>query len=245
MIREALDEGVTRAQIFDQPDGINNPNGVKMSQVFTTRVNPAIGHIIDPADPSVRSPANNSYEVIHRPRAGFRYGGTAEGVDAAFNIASGFGGVPNYPNAWMRLKREGQKITTWRSDDGVTWTGGANVTYTNLAATVEDESLANTLFVGMFLAPEMGNNNARLEVGHSVHAKFREYGNVGGGGGTGPSITSVVLSGGNVIVTYPAGTTLQSTLSLTSPNWGPVAGATSPYSTPPTGAERYFRLTQP
>jgi hypothetical protein len=244
MIREALDEGVKRTDIFDQPDGVNNPNGVKMSQVFTTRVNPAIGHIIDPADPNTRSPANNNYEVIHRPRAGFRYGGTGEGVNAAFNIASGFPAVPPpYPNAWIRIQRRGQTITTWYSADGVTWLGGANVTYTDIPDTAEVETLANTLFVGPFYAPEMVNNNARMEVGHSVHAKFREYGDVGGGGGTGPRITSVVLSGGMVIITYPSGT-LQSSPSLGSPNWTDVAGATSPHSTSPTGAERYFRLRQ-
>jgi len=237
MIREALDEGVKRADIFNET---TNPTGVKMSQVFTTRVNPAIGHIIDPADPSVRSPANNSYEVIHRPRAGYRYGGTGEGVNAAFNIASGFGTPPPYPNAWIRIQRRGQTITTWRSADGVNWLGGANVTYTDIADTPEVETLADTLFVGPFYCPEMGNNNSRLEVGHSVHAKFREYGDVGGAL---PRIASVTLSGGMVIITYPTGT-LQSSPSLGSPAWADVTGATSPYSTPPAGATRYFRLRQ-
>jgi hypothetical protein len=241
MVREALDEGVTRAQIFDQPDGAINPNGIKMSQDFTTRVNPAIGHIIDPADPSVRSPANNSYEVIHRPRAGFRYGGTGEGVDAAFNIASGFAGAPNYPGAWIRIKREGQKITTWRSDDGVTWTGGANVTYTNLSTTVEDESLAATLFIGPFYGPEMVNNNAKTEVGHSVHAKFRDYGDVGGGG-VGPVIT-FTKNGNNLVVSWTGAGSLEGSSVLPATTWTPIAG-TSPVSVPIGTANQFIRVKQ-
>jgi hypothetical protein len=240
MIREALDEGVKRSEIFDQPDGVNNPNGVKMSQVFTTRVNPAIGHIIDPADPATRSPANNSYEVIHRPRAGFRYGGTGEGVNAAFNIASGFGGAPPYPNAWIRIQRRGQTITTWRSSDGVDWQGGANVTYTDISDTAEVETLADTLFVGPFYAPEFANNNSRTEVGHSVHAKFRDYGDVGGG--TLPRITAITLAGANVTITFTG--TLQGAAAVTGPYSDVTGAAGGTYSTPASAAQQYFRSRQ-
>jgi hypothetical protein len=241
MIREALDEGVTRPQIFDQPDGVNNPTGVKMSQVFTTRVNPAIGHIIDPSDPSARSPANNSYEVIHRPRAGFRYGGTGEGVNPAFNIASGFGGAPSYPNAWIRIQRRGQTITTWRSDDGVNWQGGANVTYTDIADTPEIETLSTNLFVGVFYAPEFGNNNSRTEVGHSVHAKFRDYGDfvTGGGGGIRASIARV---GNTISISWTGTGVLQSADTITGV-WTPVVGGTtSPVVITPTGTARFYRV---
>jgi hypothetical protein len=237
MIREALDEGVKRTEIFDETA---NPTGVKMSQVFTTRVNPAVGHIIDQADPSTRSPANNSYEVIHRPRAGYRYGGTGEGVDAAFNIAAGFGGAPPYPNAWIRIKREGQKITTWKSDDGVTWTGGANVTYTDIAATVEVETLTDTLFVGMYYAPEMGNNNCRLEVGHSVVAKFRDYGDVGGGGG--PVIT-FSQNGNNLVLSWTGSGSLEGSPVLPATTWTPITG-TSPVTVPIGTANQFIRVKQ-
>jgi len=238
-LREVLNEGVTRDQRYDET---TNPTGEKFAQNFTIRVNPVQGWINPATGNAV--PGNNSYEVIHRPREGYRY--TA--YNAIYNINAGFGGAPAYPNAWMRLQRKGQTVTCWKSDDGVTWTGGANVTYTNDPDTPEDETLSATLFVGVFWGPELLNNgidglaNVGTGLGHSVHVKFREYGDVAAAR---PSITSVRLTSGNVIITYPAGTTLQSTPSLTSPNWAPVTGATSPYSTQPTGAERYFRLSQP
>jgi hypothetical protein len=57
-------------------------------------------------------------------------------------------------------------------------------------------------------------------------------------------ITSVTLTGGNVVITYPSGT-LQASPTLTSPTWADVTGASSPsYSTAPSGAARYFRLRQ-
>jgi hypothetical protein len=69
--------------------------------------------------------------------------------------------------------------------------------------------------------------------------------NVGGGGtGGGLKITSVALVNGQVVITYPTGT-LQSANSLVGTiTWADVPGATSPYSTPPSGGQKYFRLRQ-
>jgi hypothetical protein len=157
----------------------DNPTGVKMAQTFSIRANPTQGA----TDPSTGTPitGNNSYEQIHRPREGFNY----DGFNAIYNIQSGFAGVPPYPNAWMRLKREGQKITAWRSSDGVNWEGGANITYTDDPDTEENELLADKLYVGPFYAPEYLNNNilAGDILTKSAVAKFREYGPVGGGSG--------------------------------------------------------------
>jgi hypothetical protein len=63
------------------------------------------------------------------------------------------------------------------------------------------------------------------------------------GGSTGDlEIESIALTGGNVVITYAAGT-LESAASVTGP-YAPVAGATSPYSTPPSGAATFYRLSE-
>jgi hypothetical protein len=59
-----------------------------------------------------------------------------------------------------------------------------------------------------------------------------------------PTIDSVSLQGGNVVITWDeAGATLQSADAVTGP-WNNVAGATSPYSIPASGTQKYFRLVQ-
>jgi hypothetical protein len=57
---------------------------------------------------------------------------------------------------------------------------------------------------------------------------------------TGPQI-SLILSGGNVVITYDG--TLQSADVVTGP-YTDVSGATSPYTIPATGAQKYFRSSQ-
>ena len=124
MVREVLDTGVTHDQVTA---------GYRMSQNYTIRVNPVTQWS--------GAAGNNLYELIHRPVEGGVY--DPAGYPPIYNIQSAFGGVPNYPTAWMRLRRVGQVIEAYKSDDGITWVGPATVTYTNDPATVEqDESLA-------------------------------------------------------------------------------------------------------
>jgi hypothetical protein len=56
-----------------------------------------------------------------------------------------------------------------------------------------------------------------------------------------PEITDITLSGGNVNIVWTGGGTLERAAAITGP-WSDVAGATSPYSTPTSGAEAYFRV---
>lgn len=66
-----------------------------------------------------------------------------------------------------------------------------------------------------------------------------------------PVKLTVAIANGNAVITWPTpppGSVLESTTSLSPANWQPVAGATSPYSAPLSGANnkaRYFRLRQP
>ena len=196
MIREALDTGVTHDQVTA---------GYRMSQSYTIRVNPVTQHN--------GAAGNNSYELIHRPIEGGVY--DPAGYPPMYNILSGFGGAPNYPTAWMRLKRIGQVIEAYKSDDGFTWVGPATVTYTNDPATVEqDESLAATVYIGMFYAPEMANNDTANGFGRSGIAKFRDYGPFGGGGG--PDLT-ITRSGNSVTLSWTGEGTLQEAPNITGP----------------------------
>lgn len=214
-VREALDSGITRADIAAPPAGM----GYRFSQNFTIRVNPTATCVATPNDPG-----NNMYEIIHRPVQGSVY--NPDVYPPMFDIQNGFGGVPNYPTAWMRIKRIGQTIEAYKSDDGITWTGPASVTYTNDPATVDnpdtpdidenvDESLAATVYVGMFYAPEMNNNLTADCTGGSRVAKFRDYGPFGGGGG-GPRL-SITRTGGALTVSWTGAGTLQEAPAITGP----------------------------
>jgi hypothetical protein len=196
MVREALDTGVTHAQV---------DAGYRMSQTYTIRVNPVTQWS--------GAAGNNSYELIHRPIEGGVY--DPAGYPAMFAIQNGFGGAPNYPTAWMRLRRVGQVIEAYKSDDGITWVGPATVTYTNDPATVDqDESLAATVYVGMYYAPEFVNNDTANGFGHSAVAKFRDYGPFGGGGG--PTLT-ITRSGSAITLSWTGGGTLQEAPQITGP----------------------------
>lgn len=61
--------------------------------------------------------------------------------------------------------------------------------------------------------------------------------------GVGLRIGSIALVGGNVRISWEGAGRLQSAPSINGP-WSDVAGATSPYSVPPTGSQMYFRLAQ-
>ena len=59
-----------------------------------------------------------------------------------------------------------------------------------------------------------------------------------------PGPLAASKSGGNVVITWPGSGTLQSRDSFTTGTWANVPGASSPYSIPTTGIQRYFRLMQ-
>ena len=67
-----------------------------------------------------------------------------------------------YPNAWLRLKREGNTFTSFRSPNGVDWTG--------FQALVAPEPYPDELFLG--LATSSNNNGP----GQTAHARYRNYG---------------------------------------------------------------------
>lgn len=92
------------------------------------------------------SASNNSWETNRRLQAG----GATSG--------SGGGGTPEYPNAWVRLKRVDQRVSMFRANgtdpSKLDWTP-LGTTEFNVADT--SDQLPATTFVGVFNGPENGN----------------------------------------------------------------------------------------
>ena len=148
MARKTVDEGVTRDQVVT--------GGYMMGQAMIVRVNPTT--IWD------GTAGNNNHEWVWRDTDGGNYS------------SSGGGGVPTYPNAWIRLQRTGQTFTGFRSSDGSTWVNIGTHTFP------VDTPLPNSVFVGPYYGPELNNGNSAnaagtesWRIGHSVVAKFRDY----------------------------------------------------------------------
>ncbi|MEY3275268.1 MAG: hypothetical protein RL153_533 [Verrucomicrobiota bacterium] len=145
----------------------------------------------------------------------------------AWNTSFWNNGTPNGPaiNApvpyaalpvWVRLQRQGNKFTAYRSTDGRTWLHFGQV----------ESALASDALLGL----------ATSRVTFTRYADF----------GTTPVIVdpgpvAVSLSGSNAVLTWTGPGTLESAPSISGP-WTAVAGATSPYSTSAASGTLYFRL---
>ena len=171
--------------------------------------------------------SNDAYECHYRNDETYASG-------TQLNSADGGYGPLDYDNGkvWMRLKREGSTMSTFRSTDGVTWNIMTNKRNFN--------KLAAKLFVGPYSGPELGNNGAKDGLGHSVLAQFRHYANFGSGGGTPPTTPalSVAVTNGKVVITFEG--TLQGSDTVNGA-YADVAGATSPFTAVTSKAAKFYR----
>ncbi len=172
--------------------------------------------------------SNNGFENHYRDESTYAltWGNQLQSV--------GDGTVPAYPDVWMRLKREGSFLNTYRSVDGTAWT---------MMTSRYFPKLAPELYVGMDYMPELGNNGARDGLKHGVLARYRNYSITIGSGGTtggGGKFTGIKVSGGNVVIDFTGGTGVQSATSVLGP-WTDVSG-TSPLTVPVSGAPKYYRF---
>lgn len=95
----------------------------------------------------------NAYDFVMRT--------VTDGASAGWLLPSADATNPAYPNAWIRLRRQGDVFQGYRSSDGVNWTLIGEST----------QALPPTLYVGM--ATTSRNNNA----GYTARASYRSYGN--------------------------------------------------------------------
>src|SRR5438093_903010 len=91
--------------------------------------------------------ANNGWESHVRLAPGAQTGS-----------ANATGGAPPYPNAWVRIQRQGGDIHTFHGSDGVNWDPAADRLDANwLDADANASPLKSQLFVGPSYGPETGN----------------------------------------------------------------------------------------
>jgi hypothetical protein len=158
------------------------------------------------------TPGNNRWEGNQRLVTG----------DPTTTAIVGDGGTPLYPNAWCRLQRAGEVFTIFRSDDAVSWTQLGTATF--------DPPMPATLFVGPEFSPENGNITEGLR--GVWLAKFRNYGDYGA------VVVPTIGMSSTGVITYTG--VLQSSPTVDG-TFTPVAGATSPYTIPTTGAAMFYR----
>jgi len=214
-----------------EPSSDGTGNGTNVSAYAQTHVNPSQTIWSSGRGPAGATPANPTPNNGHEQNQRLAVGAATTGWGTT-------GTQPAYPNAWLRLQRTGTSLNGFRSTDGVNWTAQGSTTLTDQQA---------EMFVGPFLAVETGN--VWNGVDHAVWtspfnpvydrlfvAQFRNFGDVVAV--LPPPTLSVSRSGGNIIITYTG--VLQSSTIVTG-SYTDVVGATSPYSTPATGPERYYR----
>lgn len=145
------------------------------------------------------------------------------------NLGTSFwnNGVPNGPilNApvaysalpvWVRLQRQGNKFTAYRSTDGRTWIHFGEI----------ESALASNAFLGL----------ATSRVTYTRYADFGTPTVI-----VDPGPVAVSLTGGNAVLTWTGPGTLEGAPTISGP-WTTIPGAASPYSTPAGTGTQYFRL---
>jgi len=224
MARKATDQGITRSQV-GTPAGTADP-GYPFSADMIIRVNPVVQWN--------GAAGNNSYEFVWRENDGGTYASTGPVVP------------PPYPNAWLRLQRSGQLFTGFTSSDGKTWTTLATHDWTGNTdpVTGDPAEMPATLLVGPYFGPELNNNDA-FKIGHSVVAKFRDYGPFGTVIVT-PNISAITLAGNNLTITWVGAGTLEWTSDLgPGATWTSTNDSDGSYSESVTTAQKkFFRVKQ-
>ena len=128
---------------------------------------------------------DNAYDFVTRP--------TTDAASTDWFLPSVDITALAYPNAWIRLQRQGNTFNGYRGSDGVNWTLIGQTT----------QALSATLFLGLATTPRNNTN------GYTVQAHYRSY-----SGFSPPHITTQPQS----VVAMPGGTaTLQVAASGTAP----------------------------
>jgi len=125
-------------------------------------------------------------------------------------------GVVPPPNVWMRLKREGDVTSAFRSTDGVNWI--AFGTTTNV--------IADPALLGLATAANAGANTG--------YTRYVSY-------GTTPGVLNISNQGGVLTLSWSGPGVLKSSTSVTGP-YTPEASQSNPQVVQPTGDSKFFRL---
>lgn len=152
-------------------------------------------------------------------------------------------GPPLYPNAWLRVRREGSVLTVYRGVNGFDWTEQGRFDFA--VADVNGAAmppLPAKLLVGPSYCPELGSLNPFTGLRRAFLAEFHDY------GPSQPSADPPILAlrhdpSGWALV-WEGAATLQDSAALAPADWRDVP-ATSPHPLVPAGERRFFRLRAP
>lgn len=161
--RDVTNFGVNDAEQFgSQPEGNSGvaPFDGKAARYQKIHVNPTTT--------VMGTAGNNAWEGNRRLVTGGPSSSAFTGNNAA----------PQYPNAWVRLSRDGQTFTIWRSEDGQNWTWNGSTSWYDdsfLETPTGLKPMPDTMYVGPDYSPENGNISDETLRGMWL-AKFRNYG---------------------------------------------------------------------
>jgi len=150
------------------------------------------------------------------------------------------GTVPNYPNAWVRLKRTGQVLAGYWSSNGVDWSQEAITDWSTNA----NGPMPAAVWVGICCTAHNNDAPSATELLLQYSASFANYNSAFIPAP--PSSNHVLkasISGGNISISWtPTGGTLQSSPAVgPGATWSPV-GTVNPASVPISGNTKFFRV---
>lgn len=141
--------------------------------------------------------------------------------------------APAFPNAWLRIQRQGQTFTLFRGENGTAWT--------TLISTNFPTAFPADAFVGVSFSAHNDDLAPGSELRKAYVAKFR---NVQLPGETTPVISdriNIRLVGDHAELSWEGPWTLETATAVDGP-WGTAANQANPQDISFSGTTRFFRL---
>jgi len=163
--------------------------------------------------------------------------------DVSANWAINPNPAPNYPNAWVRLKRTGDVLSAFYSTNGTSWTLQAIQDPSTNAA--DAAPLTNVVYVGL-CATAHDNDAAGTDPSLLKYVNTADYDNYNSSYAAATVLTAKV-TGSNITITWiPTAGQLLASPALAGPNvnWQP-AGTGGSVTIPITGSSMFFKVSTP
>jgi hypothetical protein len=197
------------------------------------------------------TPASRQWDIVNYPTSADgipAIDGSGNGqntIDCQTRSANGLaslgwgtapGTVPNYPNAWVRLKRTGQILQGYWSSNGVAWVQEGLVDISTNA----NGPLPASVYIGICCTSHQNDPVTAITPLYYYTASFADYNtSFVAPTNTGPATIKVGKTGNTVTITYTG--TLQSSGTVNG-TYSDVSGATSPYTVPVSASpEKFYR----
>jgi len=147
--------------------------------------------------------------------------------------------VPAYPNAWVRLKRAGNVLSAYASNDGKTWTLMGQQDPSTVGAMTP---LPATVYVGICTTAHNNDGNTAPPFLYYNTAEYADY-NSSYVPPAGAATLTAAHVGNNIVISWtPTGGKLQSCTALGGA-WTD-EGTANPATIPITGTAKFFRVAQ-